>query len=324
MNKTITKAVDPTDLESLLNDLEPKIKRAFLEVIQGLKDPETLQEIMDMLQSGRTQDAIALVEKHITVFSSKLLSFYTVAGTVAASALSSLVGVAISFNQTNWRAVQVMQQNRLRLITEFTEDQAAAIRQIMVAGIGAGINPVIQARDLKAIIGLTQRQILAVANYRRMLEQNSLDALSRALRDRRFDQTVATAVNSGTGLTKDQIDRMVDTYANRQLTFRAETIARTESLRAVHQANQEMLTQAIENGDIDSDEIIQEWITAGDERVRSSHAEMQGQKRPFGEPFISGNGNELDFPGDPDAPANEVINCRCVLTTRLTDKPKET
>jgi len=50
------------------------------------------------------------------------------------------------------------------------------------------------------------------------------------------------------------------------------------------------------------------WITAADEAVRDSHFAIHGEERAMDERFSNG----LLFPGD-DGPAEEVINCRCVL-----------
>lgn len=46
---------------------------------------------------------------------------------------------------------------------------------------------------------------------------------------------------------------------------------------------------------------------------RESHMDMHEQVRRQGEPFISGNGNELRYPGDRSAPIEEWINCQCYL-----------
>jgi hypothetical protein len=40
---------------------------------------------------------------------------------------------------------------------------------------------------------------------------------------------------------------------------------------------------------------------------------MDGQERGLNEPFDSPSGAQLMYPGDPDAPAEEVINCRCAV-----------
>jgi hypothetical protein len=56
------------------------------------------------------------------------------------------------------------------------------------------------------------------------------------------------------------------------------------------------------------------WVSRGDHRVRSSHRRLHGKTRPFGKTFKSWpSGQVLRFPGDPLAPLDEVINCRCTL-----------
>lgn len=47
--------------------------------------------------------------------------------------------------------------------------------------------------------------------------------------------------------------------------------------------------------------------------TRDSHAALNGVEIPENEKFRSIWGNELRYPGDPEAPASEVINCHCVL-----------
>lgn len=57
------------------------------------------------------------------------------------------------------------------------------------------------------------------------------------------------------------------------------------------------------------------WVTRQDNRVRDSHTDMHGQRRMLGDPFLSGNGNSLLHPHDPNAPIDETANCRCSLVT---------
>lgn len=56
-----------------------------------------------------------------------------------------------------------------------------------------------------------------------------------------------------------------------------------------------------------------EWVTQDDDRVRDSHASMDGQARRWDEPFQTAAGNYLMYPGDTSAPIEEWINCRCNL-----------
>ncbi len=55
------------------------------------------------------------------------------------------------------------------------------------------------------------------------------------------------------------------------------------------------------------------WDTQQDNRVRESHEPMNGQVRRWDEPFITGDGNYLMYPGDTSAPIKEWIRCRCNL-----------
>ena len=56
------------------------------------------------------------------------------------------------------------------------------------------------------------------------------------------------------------------------------------------------------------------WKTFGDEKVRKTHNEVNGETIPIQQPFIVG-GYRMMFPGDTSfgAPAQEVVNCRCVV-----------
>ncbi len=57
-----------------------------------------------------------------------------------------------------------------------------------------------------------------------------------------------------------------------------------------------------------------QWTTAHDEAVRDSHRELDGQVRRVGEEFKPG----LRYPGDPAAPLEETVNCRCILVAAET------
>jgi hypothetical protein len=87
--------------------------------------------------------------------------------------------------------------------------------------------------------------------------------------------------------------------------WRAEMIARTETLGAVNAAS----LQTVKVSGAASYKV---WTAAQDSHVRDTHAEADGQTVPVGQPFQVGSG-QLDHPGDPSGPPEEVINCRCTL-----------
>lgn len=304
-------------LEALLDRAERRILLRFGEIILRLKEEHSLGALAKLISTGRIDDALDLLNSAADRLASVVQSVWIGAGSEVAEAMSKALGIQVSFDAVNTYAVAAMQRSRLELVREFTAQQRAATREAILDGIRRGINPREQARAFRDSIGLTQRQQRAVANYRRLLEQNSSEALTRRLRDARFDRSLMAAIRDDQPLSRQQIDRMVTRYAERALKHRSETIARTEALRAVNEGAEENLRQALANGVVRAEDLTRTWNTAKDERVRSSHAAMHRQERAVGQPFTSGAGVNLRYPGDPEAPADEVIGCRCVVATRI-------
>ena len=108
-------------------------------------------------------------------------------------------------------------------------------------------------------------------------------------------ETAAASGQSERGLADSIREAFDQTYEGR-----AETVARTETASAYGSASQASLE--------DSSWTHKRWLSAHDSAVRDSHREMDGEVVPVDERFSNG----LMFPGDPDGPAEEVINCRCV------------
>jgi HK97 family phage portal protein len=86
---------------------------------------------------------------------------------------------------------------------------------------------------------------------------------------------------------------------------RAERIARTETISAANAGGLEAMRQTGVQ--------IKEWLSSKDDKVRPTHEELDGTKVGIGEAFLSSSGAQLQFPGDPAAPAAEVVQCRCTL-----------
>lgn len=141
----------------------------------------------------------------------------------------------------------------------------------------------------------------------------SIDAQSRAL-VAQIDKLTQTIENPD---TPPQIAR--EARARRSALYRrkdradqlwwpsAARIARTETVTAL---NGGTYAGAAANQERDQVQRWMQWWSTTDERVRPSHWAAHMQVRKLGEKFSVG-GHLLDHPGDPTAPADEVINCRC-------------
>jgi hypothetical protein len=147
--------------------------------------------------------------------------------------------------------------------------------------------------------GLTEAQVVSVRSYRTVLETAGLDA---------FD------IENTPKYTRGQVNRQVNRLVKVMTEQRADFLGRTLANMALNMGVEESGRQNIEQGLV---EIINTWNTYQDEKVRSSHAPMQGQQKPHGEPFLSGKGNLIKSPGDYEAPISETAHCRCYLTTEV-------
>lgn len=308
-------------LERLLDRAEPRLRAEFRRIIRQIKSEYTLDRIAKLIEAGRWQAAVTEIASAFSIWADTVAATFVTAGTSTAEEFLSNIGVGrISFNQVNQRAVNIMASQRLDLIRQFTQQQTAATRMALTDGITRGLNPRAQARLFRDSIGLTDTQMSHVLRYRRQLESRSAtelrSTLRRALRDRRFDSVVERAARTGV-LSDAQIDRMVSRYTERYIKYRSEVIARTEALRSVHEGAKEAFDQAVDAGRIDANRLERKWVTARDARVRDTHRAMNGQTTSHDGVFTSGAGNALRYPGDPAAPAEEVIQCRCVVVTRI-------
>lgn len=92
---------------------------------------------------------------------------------------------------------------------------------------------------------------------------------------------------------------------------REERIASTEASRAWNTATL-AAAQAVTGPDRP---LVKQWVTRHDTVVRTAHHKVDGQLRLLGEPFTVA-GVHMQTPGDPTAPPELVINCRCRLAVQ--------
>lgn len=316
----------------LIDQWEPRLQKAFLDSIYNVRNAAQIDQIVKMLERGDDDGAlraIGLDPTQFRVFDKAITDAFEAGGNATAVALpvtrtAEGLKVLFQFNIRNPVAEAWLRNYSATLVKEVVADQVVMARNVLQAGLSVGANPKTTALDLvgrisKAtgkreggLIGLTSSQEEWVRNYAAELSSNNpTAALSRALRDKRFDATVLRAAKEGKALTSAQINTMVTAYKNRALRYRAETIARAETITALHTAQEQAMQQAIQSGAIKQSQVTYIWRTAHDKRVRHTHRTMDGQIKPMGQAFVTGSGAHLMYPGDPSGPAAEVINCRC-------------
>jgi SPP1 gp7 family putative phage head morphogenesis protein len=164
------------------------------------------------------------------------------------------------------------------MVAEVTAETRRAIRAIVLRSIREGIPPYDAARLIHSLIGLTERQAQAAANYRASL----------------IDQ----------GLTIARVNTLVDRYVAKKVRERAESIARTEILSALNEGAQESWRQARAEGLLGKGS-DKEWIVTPDERLCPYCEPLDGVRVPLDEKFRTGLGEVSGPPLHPQ--------CRCTI-----------
>lgn len=308
-------------LEQLLARQEATVRAAFFRFVREAKSDKVIREVTKLIEVQQIEKALGIVDSYIARLGRAIPSIFTASGDAEAEALARqlarMTNIAIRFDPGNPRASAISRNLSLEFVRDFTERQREATRIALSETLGAGQGPRVAASAFRDSIGLTGSQERAVRNYERLLRMGRSEALDRSIRDRRFDSTVRRAVSGEKALSAEQIDRMVERYRARYLVFRSETIARTESVRAVSEARQEAAKQSVEQTGINPEELERVWMATRDSRTRDTHRSMHGQVRGLEQPFRSPSGALLMFPGDSRAPAAETINCRCTVAIRV-------
>lgn len=304
-------------MRSLIAALEKAIGVAWVDVVEWLRETNSLDAIEARLATGLLDDVITEVPAAAAKLAAEVTEAYVTAGQKTAAWLDAKVTDAlVRFDVTNYRATARAQANQLEIVSGLSRETRQVVTNVISDGVSRGVNPRAIARDLRDSIGLTPTQEGHVRNFRRQLEDGDFrGALRRELRDKRSDRMLRRLARDKGALTPAQIDKLVEDYRGRYVAYRAEVIARTESLRATHQGNEDLFAQAIERGDIDAADLVREWHAGRSARTRDSHRTMNGQQRKLGEAFTSGAGVSLRYPGDSAAPASETAQCRCSVST---------
>ncbi|CAB4130442.1 Phage head morphogenesis domain containing protein [uncultured Caudovirales phage] len=339
------------DIEELLQGFDDDLTSAVLQALTAQQAAVDIDLIATALETGDVGKVLAILDLPETLaplagIQTAIHTGITAAGAAAAVEVSRAIGgVKFMFNTLNPRLVRWLQVYSLGLIREITDKTKEGVRQYLTAGIKAGDNPKTVARDIKGIIGLTDRQAQAVANYRKELSDfhnktsaggyglgNKIDRVNgtqvlrlgpdgkpkdgitaRRLRDFRFDGQLKGAISSGKPLSQAQIDKMVAAYQRKYLAYRARTIARTEAIRTNNMGIQDAWQQAIDKGLVNEDLVRKIWIVAKDERLCLHCAPIPSMNPPKGirhaQSFKTPDGPTLIPPLHP--------NCRCTIFYRV-------
>lgn len=294
-------------MERRLRSLTPELRRRELAAYRLVRALLSEAELIEAMANGTLEDLLRRVLSDDALdqrLAGLRLALDRVVITSAAMSATDLPVrfQAVVFNELSPHIIQAARELDTRVVASLREEIRETVLNHARRGLEQGVNPRTVARGMREVIGMSPNQEAAVANFERMLREGDREALTRKLRDRRFDRTLQRALGKdGTGLTEPQISKMVDAYRRRMIAFNAETHARTAANDALKAGQRLAWEDAIRRGIIDRDRLYRTWLDSRDQRVRPEHVLMHGETRQFDERYSNG---QL-------VPGETEWNCRC-------------
>ena len=276
-------------LHQIADDMEEEFKEVFLDATGEIKEDLVLTRMKEGFAIGDINKVQAQLDwENYEVNLEPLIEDYTITINRAGEDVIAHLPPnyrGVTFNVNHPRVIQYINDRTGFLISAITESNRIAVRNIIQDAYIRGYHPDVATRHIRNIVGLTQRQSQAVDNYvNRLIE----DGVAQRV-----------ALNRG------------EEYADRLLNYRAETIARTETMDAVNHAHQETIIQGAEQNIIPEDKTVKIFLTTPDDRRCDYCSAVDGQERGLREEFRTPLGNFQTSPIHP--------NCRCCCKYEIRD-----
>ena len=200
----------------------------------------------------------------------------------------AIVGIDVTFNVQDPEALQAIDAYTGRQITAISQTTREAVQGIVTRTFNNGLPLAQQIAEIAEVVGLTGQQALSLSHFR--------DGLREA------------------GEKPQRITALVEQKAKALRRQRAEVIARSESMQAIHVGQFERTAQSIRENLLDASRVKRFWIIAADERlcpicaaIPGSNSDGVGQN----ELFVTAVG-ALPYP-----PAHPL--CRCTISLKVSD-----
>ena len=321
----------------------PEVRDLFIEAMRDVSDNANIDEMIKAIETNDIDRLVQASGYNVVVLNKiidKIEDIYERTGNMMVDGWPKLRNafglVTPVFNIRNSAVERELSEFSSRFVKEITDEMRKSIQETLTDGMMRGVNPretainivgrynPVTHKRIGGTIGLASNQVKWVNNARRYLQNLDERYFTLGLRDKRFDLIVKKAIAEGKNLTKEKISQLITAYESKALKYRADAIARTETIQAINRAERAAIAQNIQEGLITADLVTKWWSNSADERVRLSHIELgrrynKENQIGFDEPFETMTGSKLLYPGDTSlgADASEIIHCRCKCMYRV-------
>lgn len=266
-----------------------------LESIEAMLTAGDLDGVEDAIPWDRL-DATAISKADPIPHATQLARLIAQAMTDAARA----AGVTVAqFRMVNPAAVDQARYLAAQLVKYVDGNTRRTIRNVITLAVRGRYTTRQAALLIRSTVALSPRQAQAVINYANALQDAA--RTGRPLADLNARFTLADQRFTAASPSPEQQARMVQRYADRQLAYRANMIARTETMKAANQGLLDNWRTAQDQGLLGPG-TVKVWEATPDERTCQECMQTDGERVPLRENFSVGI----------DAPPLHPL-CRCTM-----------
>lgn len=278
---------------------EKRVITALKRVLaESVRTSMSLAEIERLYAAGNTAAIVEAIDWHVWQRSYAKYLTPELAETLRRGAEAGIKGLPTELQQAFFVIDPVVEAAIIdygaQMIVQVTEAQKQAVNAYVLESYVNGTGPKAAARSIRDVVGVTEREGLAIARF-----EGKVDDVFRGERTaaslRRQYPTMSRSITGNA-------EKIKADYRRRTLLRRAERIARTETAHAYHRG-QRAVWQDLKTRGVYTSEVL-EWITVQDDRTCQICSPMQGQQISLELGFTTGSGMMVDVP-----PAHP--GCRC-------------
>jgi predicted ABC-type ATPase len=234
--------------------------------------------------------------------------------------------------------VAAARTNAAALVTSVAEQARQSVRDAVTAGVAGDMTRSQVERSVRGAVGMSGPQHRSYLNLQRAMNAatqvdkwDQLPAAEKRLlrRVREYKLLDGRLSKPSPGMSRAHADKIMERYEQRAIRHRAETIARTETMRAANAGKVEGMRQATRNGFVTGVEKV--WATGIDDRTCVRCIPLDGMVIALDADFVEVERGGVD--GKPVAPLPPGVTgakmdfpplhgrCRCTVTFRNVQIP---
>ena len=236
--------------QQTLNDLDAWLKTLGDEPVKWLAREVqswgqfSYDELAAAIEAGRLDDLIDWQNRYAEVVNGTLAPMWLKA--IEEASKKATRGMIVLSDSNDYVKAWVNSHGG-ELITRLAEESRKAIMNVILRGQGLRMAPRDIAKEVRPLIGLTNRQVEANQNYRQKVYER--------YREHGASERIAN----------ERADKAALKYAGKQHRYRAESIVLTENAFAYNRGAHMGVSQSIADGLMGRCEMV--WTTAGTNRV---------------------------------------------------------